>query len=106
MLLLMMGRYEGLLDRHVDAVHCDPDYIIYCHYFNNDKECPFGDLCIYEHEDSVKCKFGKACERLRCMYKHNAEDDDNDDDESIWSEVDLDKLRLVLEKVKKENVIT
>ena len=89
-------RYEGLLDRHVDAVHCDPDYIIYCHYFNNDKECPFGDLCIYEHEDSDKCKFGRACERFMCMYKHNDEDDEND-----CSEVDIDKLRPVLEKVKK-----
>ena len=36
-------KYERLLERHVNAVHSDPDYIIYCHYYNNDKECPFGD---------------------------------------------------------------
>ena len=32
-------KYEGSLERHVDAVHMDPDYIIYCNFYNNDKEC-------------------------------------------------------------------
>ena len=96
-------KYESLLDRHVDAVHSDPDFIIYCHYYNNDKECPFGDNCLYEHEESEKCKFGKGCERLMCMYRHNDEDDENDEDDSdsICSEVDIDKLKPVLENVKK-----
>ena len=101
-----MFKYENLLERHTDAVHSDPDYIIYCHYFNNDKECPYGDRCIYEHDDSDKCKFGKTCERLMCMYKHNDDNDENDDkdgddNESDCSEVDMENLKPVLEKVKK-----
>ena len=97
-------KYEGLLDRHVDAVHSDPDFIIYCHYYNNEKECPFGYFRIYEHNEADKCNFGKACERVMCMYKHNDEDTENDGDndvESDCSDVDIDKIRPILEKVKK-----
>ena len=103
-----MFNYENLLERHVDAVHSDPDFVIYCHYFNNDKECPFGDVCIYEHDESDECKYGKACERLMCMYRHKCQDEENDDDEdddrddnvSDCSDLDMEQLKPVLEKVK------
>ena len=98
-------QYEGLLERHVDAVHSDSDCIIYCHYYNNGKECPFGDVCIFEHEESDKCKYGQACERIKCMYSHDENDnEDNEDDEdgedSDSSNIDLGKVRPVLEKVR------
>ena len=96
-------KYEGLLERHVDAVHMDPDYIIYCHYYNNGKECPFGDYCLYEHDESEKCKYGQACERMKCMYRHDDEDNESDGDrsDSDCSEVDMNVIKPVLENVTK-----
>ena len=98
-------KYERLLERHVNAVHSDSDYIIFCHYYNNDKECPFGDYCLYEHKESEKCKFRKGCERIMCMYRHDDKDNENvEDDESgsdsDCSEVDMNKIKPVLEKVR------
>ena len=60
---------------HMDT---DYDYIIYCH--NNDKECPFGDNWMHEHDKSEKYKFGQACERIKCMYRHDDEDKESDGD--------------------------
>ena len=70
--------YEGLLEKHVDAVHGSMK--IYCHYWNNEKECPYDDQCIFAHEDSPECKFRKGCERILCMFQHEENDDDNDDE--------------------------
>ena len=78
--------YENVLEKHVEAVH--EDVTLYCHYYNNDKDCPFedGDYdgCIYLHEDSKPCLFGTGCERMLCMYKHKDKSDDTqkDSDES------------------------
>ena len=82
--------YEGLLEKHVDAVHGSMK--IFCHFWNNDKECPYDDQCIFAHEDSPECKFGNGCERIMCMFQHeenndgdadkNDESSDEDDDES------------------------
>ena len=33
--------YEGLLEKHSEAVH--ESMKIFCHYYNNDKECPYDD---------------------------------------------------------------
>ena len=42
----------------------------HCHYFNNDKMCPFEELgCKFFHTDSKKCKFGLTCQRM-CPFKH------------------------------------
>ena len=57
--------YETVLNRHTEAV--DEECKLFCHYFNNDKECPYDDQCIYLHEESSTCKFGKGCERILCM---------------------------------------
>ena len=35
----------------------------YCHYFNNGKNCPFKSECVFLHEVSKLCKFGKKCEK-------------------------------------------
>ena len=72
--------YEGLLERHIEAVHGDMK--IFCHYFNNDKDCPFDDECIFAHEDSRACKFGKGCERMMCMFQHEKSDENDDDDDA------------------------
>ena len=60
--------YEGLLEKHNTAVHGNVK--IFCHYFNNDKECPFEDQCVFAHEESPVCKFGAGCERIMCMFQH------------------------------------
>ena len=37
-------KYEAVLGKHRESVHEDTKFD--CHYFNNDKECPFEDQCI------------------------------------------------------------
>ena len=34
-------KYEAALEKHREAAHEDVE--LFCHYFNNDKDCPFGD---------------------------------------------------------------
>ena len=59
-------RREGTLEKHIQAAH--EDITLFCHYFNNEKDCPYEDECIFVHEESDNCKFGNGCERLLCMY--------------------------------------
>ena len=47
-------------------------YRKFCHYFNNDKSCPFVSIgCKFKHENSGKCTFGKDCKNLLCQYNHD-----------------------------------
>ena len=97
--------FERTLDMHISAVHGSMK--LYCHYFNNDKECPYSDQCIYAHEESPDCKFGNACERMLCMFQHEdkEESDDEedaeseDDDEHEENDVDITDLEPSLKKV-------
>ena len=94
---------------------------IFCHYYNNDKECPYDDQCIYAHEESPDCKFGKGCERIKCIFQHEESDesegedenesddddeadDDNQDEESFIKIEDLEpslkKVEEAMENVK------
>jgi hypothetical protein len=42
-----------------------------CHYFNNGKACPYEDIgCMFAHEQSDICKFGKLCRNNLCSYMH------------------------------------
>ena len=59
---------EDLLGKHVKVRHENVKW--YCHFFNNGKDCPHGDKCIFLHESSVQCKYGRLCERNFCMFKH------------------------------------
>ena len=61
-------RFEVVLEKHKEAAHEEVE--LFCHYFNNEKDCPFEDACIYVHEESDHCKFGSLCERKLCMYRH------------------------------------
>lgn len=72
----------GQLEKHVSAVH--GEFKLFCHYYNNDKECPFEGRCIFAHEESPDCRFGKICERVMCMFSHDERDvsDDEDEDDS------------------------
>ena len=97
-------QYEILLERHIEAAHEDVE--IYCHFFNNDKECPHLDNCIFIHEESESYKYGKGCERKMCMFRHeSSEEDDSENDESedveSGDEGKADNLKPSLDKVKK-----
>ena len=72
--------FEGLLEKHNEAVHGSMN--IFFHYYNNEKECPFDDQCIFAHEDSPECKFAKGCEK---MLQHE-EKDELDDEENEQSD--------------------
>ena len=98
--------FEGLLEKHRSATH--EGIALFCHYFNNNKECPFENRCIFLHEESENCKFDKACERILCMYKHddgrdisdNESDESSDDEEPPESEKpSLENVRITLENV-------
>ena len=42
-----------------------------CHYFNNDKVCPFvNDGCKFLHIESTECEFRQHCKRTMCQYRH------------------------------------
>ena len=47
------------------------DKLLYCHFFNNKKKCPYEKNCIFIHEDSEMCKYDSKCARYLCMYKHS-----------------------------------
>ena len=100
---------------------------IFCHYYNNDKECPFDEQCIFAHEDSPECKYANGCERMLCMFKHeekeesdDVEDEESDDEDAVHRtdnegiitindiEPSLKKVEEAMDKVnillQKENV--
>ena len=58
----------------------------------NNKVCPFDTQCIFLHEDSEECKFGRVCERVNCMHKHVnvGEPEDNEVNEDALSENDIE----------------
>ena len=44
----------------------------YCHYYNNDKECPFEELgCMFRHEVSKNCYFRGKCKNSLCQFTHS-----------------------------------
>ena len=60
-------RFEALLEKHKEAAHEDVE--LFCQYYNNDKDCPFDDECIYLHKESGNCKYAQSCERKLCIFK-------------------------------------
>ena len=101
--------YESVLEKHKEAAHENAE--LFCHYFNNDKDCPFEDRCIFVHEESGNCRYGKNCERNLCMFQHvesrdieNVSDDDSEDGDSEESfnlhDINLEKIKPVLDKFK------
>ena len=42
-----------------------------CHYYNNNKVCPFEELgCKFAHKISGECKYSKACKNKLCSFEH------------------------------------
>ena len=63
---------EELKEKHKRISH--EELKLFCHFYNNDKNCPHAVECIFLHEVSGICKYGALCERNYCMYKHDIED--------------------------------
>ena len=42
-----------------------------CHYFNNDKDCPFAIVgCKFPHIRAGVCKYANRCKHVKCQYRH------------------------------------
>ena len=42
----------------------------FCHYYNNQKNCPYEDIgCKFKHEWAPDCKF-LTCKNILCQFKH------------------------------------
>ena len=45
-----------------------------CHFFNNNKHCPFEELgCMFQHLNSPQCYFKKSCRNTLCQFRHDPE---------------------------------
>ena len=45
-----------------------------CHYFNNDKECPYENIgCMFSHQLAGICKYAKSCKNSLCSFQHKSE---------------------------------
>ena len=74
-------KFQDILEKHVKIVH--ENVKLFCTYFNNQLECPYAQECVFLHEDSEMCKFGKGCERNNCMFMHNSDTNKDVVDEEI-----------------------
>ena len=57
-----------------------------CHYYNNQKECPYFKVgCMYKHEKSGKCK-AFICTRQMCQFEHEEKMDVEEQVEGLSGE--------------------
>ena len=60
----------------------------FCHYFNNEKVCPFEEIgCKFLHQDSEICRYGARCQNDLCQFKH------------------IEKINIAMQSDKAEEVI-
>ena len=59
------------LHKHLES-HKEGRVIKKCHYFNNNKKCPFEQLgCKFLHEEADDCRYAGLCQRTMCQYQHD-----------------------------------
>ena len=47
----------------------------FCHYYNNNKTCPYSDLgCMFRHKQSPICLSKTKCSNKLCQFKHSPTD--------------------------------
>ena len=67
------------LEKHVQ-IHTQK-FVQYCHYYNNDKFCPFEELgCKFLHTIAQKCRLGHKCKIRLCPRRHSESDTETDRD--------------------------
>ena len=60
----------------------------FCHYYNNNKECPFEELgCMFLHQHSEMCKYDQACSKPLCSYKHPQSNSKENEKDQTFDEV-------------------
>ena len=69
-------KYADIKKKHILITHENAKF--YCHFYNNKKPCPYDEECVFLHEDSKICKYGKTCERNFCMFKHECNAETNE----------------------------
>ena len=52
------------LGKHV-SIHTEKDGLLkFCHYFNNDKTCPYANIgCMFLHKNAPTCHFKENCSK-------------------------------------------
>ena len=66
------------MEKHKKVEH--ENLKLFCHFYNNGKDCPNNDNCVFLHEESGPCTYMESCERELCMYEHEEESDDEESD--------------------------
>ena len=79
---------KDIKEKHVKIAH--EGWKIFCTFYNNDEDCPHEDKCIFLHEDSPICRFGKGCERNNCMFKHTKDSSENEYDNKDEEKDDIE----------------
>ena len=83
------------LDKH-SQTHSQDSRLVHCHYFNNDKDCPFLHVgCMFKHEKAGLCLL-KNCTRYLCQFEHRGITEEQDildvDEEESEEEEEYIKL--------------
>ena len=84
--------------------HANKD-IKYCHFFNNQKTCPFEKIgCMFLHQHADICIFGVKCKNKLCQFKH-IDNIDNSIEENVHDDLDdkFDQLTY-MEKLETKDV--
>ena len=73
------------LEKH-KTMHQQSD-VKFCHYFNNEKLCPFEEIgCMFRHAKAEPCKFKNSCKSYLCQFQHPQEvNDDTLNEEEVQS---------------------
>ena len=59
-----------------ESIHSNNSAVKKCHYFNNNKTCPFEENgCMFAHIKADTCKFGKSCLNNLCSYQHSSREE-------------------------------
>ena len=60
------------LKKHISMHKENLASIRFCHYYNNDKVCPFAEIgCMFKHENAQPCKYQDNCFKKLCQFKHS-----------------------------------
>ena len=87
-------KYEDIKQKHKAIAH--ENIKIYCHYFNNRKECPFSQDCVFLHEVSAPCRYGIVCVRDKCMFRHGDQEKKDEHCEQMDDKNDeIDVIEIV-----------
>ena len=61
----------------------------FCHYFNNQKYCPFEEIgCMYTHAKSKACRFGNICTKKLCQFQHFSDESIQEDGNNAKNNMD------------------